>query len=149
MTINHAANLPSADKIYLIAGVYNIGNSTTQNASRHALLQAHLERENIPFKIVEGGYRNREGIYKTEMSFLFPAGYWLNLISWFLVYKQESVLILDKLTPQGRRATLHYLDTSLPIDIGWFTEVSRDTALTNDAGYTFDPEQGTYFIASK
>ena len=150
-----ATSLPSAGKTYVIASVYSISNSTVRNASRHASLQAHLERENIPFRPVSGRYRYKgnefsEGRYVTEHSFLFPADYWPVLASWFRVYKQETVLVLGELTAHGRRATLHYLTfDALPVDLGWFHEVSRDVALANDAEHTFDPEQGTYFIASK
>ena len=154
MNIEHAS-FPSAGKTYVIASVYSASNSTVRNASRHASLQAHLERENIPFKPVSGGYRYKggewaNGHYFTEHSLLFPTEYWTVLASWFRAYKQEAVLVLGELTTHGRRATLKYLTfDALPVDLGWFHEVSKSVALANDAGHTFDPSEGTYFIASK
>ena len=144
--IPNSHNSPSAGLSYVIASVYRENRSIIENAAATALLQARFKRREIPFKSVIGGYRNDNGNYKRERSFLFP-------IDWPVIQrefaKQESVLILRPLDRKGqRRAILHYINQNkLPVDLGWFTQVSSKAALDNYAGFTYDPEQAAYFIA--
>ena len=149
----HATSLPSAGLSYVIASVYggelSLGERQvrTNNKGRHAIALHTLKGSNIPHKLLKGGYRHDNGEYVEELSILFPAEHWARFA--FLFENQKSVLILGTLKGTGtnRRATLHYLSgKKVPRDLGWFTAVSRDIALANPEGYTFDPSDKTYWI---
>ena len=149
----NAHNHSSATLSYIIASVYR--SNTTDIANKHFHNEAidWFKEYNVPFKVVEGGYRHSSGHYVTEAAILFPAKYW-NLFA-FLFTSQESILVLSELEDSGRRsATLRYLDLDNLENhylgdsryLGHFNQVSRDTALANDAGYTRDGH--TYYIAA-
>ena len=129
---------------YVIAAC---NSHNTKNSAHSRAVHTYLAKHQVPFKIVQGGYRHDNGEYVTEECVLFNAKHWMGIKHLF--HNEESVLVLGPLERQAdkRRAMLHYIRGKLPTDLGYFTRVSHNTAIANKAGYTYDPDRQTYFIA--
>ena len=152
---NHLSDSQS----YVIASTYRRHQHNKTNIDRHNGAVESFKTLNVPFKVVEGGYRHDSGEYITEQSLLFPAEHWNTFV--YLFFRQESILILGTLGRTNKRpVTLRFLRASAAavkpyylgqscddlVSLGHFSSVSRETALANEAGYTRD--QDSYYIAA-
>ena len=132
----------NTDKIHKSFIIFSVDNNFDD-----ILLLEH-KRENLEqelkqvfnYKLVEGCYKG-----KTEVSFYveIETVQDFNLIENIAhYYKQESILFVN----DDRQAYLVYLDdTSNPVYIGNFKQVSKSEALQHDA-YTYDYKNNGYYI---
>ena len=133
-------------KAGLIFTVFQDQNNEANKKAHDDMLKS-LIHHGIAFKIVEGGYTNKDGLFNTELGYYVQPNenYTYTELKQFvksqcLNANQESYLELN----ENRNATLCFLDGET-LGIGVFTSVNENEALNSNA-YTYDPKNETYFI---
>lgn len=112
-----------------------------------------LRRADVPYKILQGFYKGEH-----ETSYLISAEHFDEVDNAAILGRQESVLVLGpiervrfKISPDGltndgaRPATLHFLDGSLPVNLGYFVPCAKEDAEKAD-GFTLDNSTGQYYL---
>lgn len=96
----------------------------------------------IPIKPLIGSYKGR-----MEWAFVTTELGFANIAAAGFTAEQESVLYIGAADARDRRkASLVYTGTHQVEELGYYGSVTEAEAKARDA-WTFDPEQGLYFIA--
>jgi len=132
-------------KVALIS--YETGQALTlaERDDKIETMRRELDNLGLIYKRVRGCYKGEvEDTFMVLMNDHVSEG---DMVAIGRAFGQESVLSLEAhMGPRGREATLHYCDGEQPAEyLGMFRAVSREWALNECDGYTYDPATRVYY----
>lgn len=135
----------------IIFSVFQSDLSIRENINNHDKIKNKLKKIGIPFKEIEGVYKNSK-----ELSFVTIIKKGISdskdIKDIAKEFNQECILSLGEIIVHGlRKATLQYINAEYRTagkDIGYFRQRAKEIAQKEDC-YTFDPVTGNYFIVEQ